>query len=430
MNLFIYRLLKFVLSPAIFLLLMWRALRGREDKANFAERRGIASVPRPYGTLVWVHGASVGEVVSTLPVLHALRHQKPDLPLLLTTGTITGRRMLNANAKLLKGNGPVIIQYAPLDTMRAVRRFIEHWRPTLSIFTESDFWPELLSAAPNPVLINGRISNRSWPKYQRWSWFFRPLISRFKLILAQSNLDAERLAGLGGGNVHVSGNLKFDADPLPCDPAQLEKFSNALYRRPVLVAGSTHPGEEALMAQLHMALKPSVPELLTIIVPRHPHRGTQVANEVQRYTKAVKRRGLGEMPVLGGARHTDIYIADSLGELGLWYRLATVAVIGGSLVKHGGHNPLESLKLGIPTLAGPYMYNFQDMLPSLIQAGLVTIAADLPTLTRTLQQLFTHPLEIEGMREHIRQKMPGFSGPSKLAATHITNLLISLTAQV
>ena len=425
MHLWIYRTLKALLFPVIFLIVAWRAFRGREDRENFQERRGIASMPRPAGPLLWVHGASVGEVVSTQPVLRALRKHNPNLNLLLTTGTTNGRRMLNKVSSQLPGNGATCVQYVPLDTMGATSAFIKHWQPQVSVFTESDFWPELLSKAPTPVLLNGRISDRSWKRYQRWAWFFRPLISRFGLVLAQRQTDADRIAALGAKNVVISGNLKFDADQLPVDPIQLEKFTQALQGRPVIVAGSTHPGEEAMLAKLHADLKPTIPGLLTIIVPRHPHRGTQAANEVARYTKSVKRRGLGEMPVLGGNRHTDIFIADSLGELGLWYRLATVAVIGGSLVHHGGHNPLESLKLGIPTFTGPHMFNFQDMLPTLTAAHLVTIAADVPTLTRNLKRLLTTPEDLKTMQDHIASQMPKLTGPSETAATRILALIPS-----
>ncbi len=423
MALFMYRLLKVLLFPVIFAILMWRGFRGREDRDNFAERRGYASQPRPTGPLLWIHGASVGEVVSTQPVLRTLRHRQPNLNLLLTSGTTTGRRMLTKIAAGLPGTGTTCVQYVPLDTQSATTRFLNHWKPSVSVFTESDFWPELLSKAPNPVLLNGRISDRSWPKYKRYSWFFRPLISRFVLVLAQRAADAERIAALGAKQVIVAGNLKFDADPLPVDAGHLEKFIAALQERPVLVAGSTHPGEEALLAQMHMNLKPAIPNLLTIIVPRHPHRGTQAANDVARYTKAIKRRGLGEMPVLGGNRHTDIYIADSLGELGLWYRLASVAIIGGSLVKHGGHNPLEPLKLGVPTLTGPHMFNFKDMLHALVEAKLVTIEPDLATLTATVRKLLTTPAELDKAQNHIMTVMPSFAGPTQTTADKLLHML-------
>jgi 3-deoxy-D-manno-octulosonic-acid transferase len=423
MQLFLYRFLKALFSPVIFLIVAWRAFRGREDRENFTERRGIASYPRPEGPLLWVHGASVGEVVSTQPVLRTLRAKYPGLNLLLTTGTTTGRKMLLKTAVAMPGTGSTYVQYAPLDTMSATANFMKHWKPNASVFTESDFWPELLSRAPRPILLNGRISDRSWPRYQRWAWFFRPLISRFELVLAQRQTDADRLSSLGARGVTISGNLKFDADPLPVDPATLEKFRQALHERPVLVAASTHPGEEEILARLHATLKQSIPTLLTIIVPRHPHRGTQAANEVARYTKSVKRRGLGEMPVLGGNRHTDIYIADSLGELGLWYRLASVALIGGSLVKHGGHNPLESLKLGTPTVTGPYMFNFQDMMPTLLSKNLITVATDEPALTKTLQRLLTNGSELANLKAHIEATIPTLTGPSTIAADKILAFL-------
>lgn len=423
MALFLYRLLKVVLFPLIFVIVAWRMFRGREDRETFHERLGKPDVARPAGPLVWLHGASVGEVVSLQPVLRELRKRRPSLPLLLTTGTINGRKTLLKFAPTLTGTGPVIVQYAPLDTSGAVKGFVTHWQPTVSVFTESEFWPELLARAPRPILLNGRISDRSWPRYQRWKWLFRSLVSRFELVLAQSAKDAQRLQQLGAKAVHVGGNLKFDADPLPADQNQLDKFRHTLAERPVLVAASTHPGEEEQVAQLHMALKNAVPELLTIIVPRHPHRGTQAVNDVQRYTKGVKRRGLGEQPVLGGPRHTDLYVADTLGELGLWYRVASVVLIGGSLVRHGGHNPLESLKLGVPTLAGPHMFNFQDMLPTLTEKGLLTIAPDVPSLARTIQGLLTDAGKMKTQRTLTATEMPKIGGSAQMAATTISTLL-------
>ena len=423
MALLLYRLLQFILAPLIFLLMAWRLARGQEEKATFDERLGHARQPRPSGPLLWVHGASVGESLSTLPVLRAIRRQQPALPLLLTSGTRTGRTTLATMAASLPDTAPIIIQSSPVDVTAAVRRFYRHWQPTVSVFIESDFWPELLSQAPHPVLLNGRISDRSWPRYRRHRWFFYPLIKRFKLALAQRDEDAKRLKALGAKHVQVAGNLKFDADPLPVDDAQLAKFQTLLAGRPVLVAASTHPGEEDQLAQLHLALKPQIPDLLTIIIPRHPHRGTQASNEIARHTRAVRRRGLGETPTLGGARHTDIYMADTLGELGLWYRLATVALVGGSLVKHGGQNPLEPLKLGVPTVSGPHMFNFKDMLPLLTERGLLTIAPDLTTLTREVQKLLTNGEALATARAHIAEVMPTLSGSSVYSATTILEQL-------
>jgi 3-deoxy-D-manno-octulosonic-acid transferase len=425
MTLWIYRLLQLSLSPLLVLLIAYRLMVGREDRARFGERLGHGSLPRPADgqPLVWFHGASVGEVVSLLPVLRLLRAARPDMHLLLTTGTRTGMRMLEKSAATIPGSGMVIPQYVPLDFGFAVGNFFAHWKPTLSIFVESDFWPELVSQAPGPILLNGKISDRSWPRYQNLAWFFRPLLGRFKHIIAQREIDAKRLRNLGALTVSIGGNLKFDADPLIADEAMLEKFRAAIGSRPTLVVASTHPGEEELAAQLHLRVKQAVPDVLTIVVPRHPHRGTAAANDMLRHTRAVHRRGTGETPHLGGPRHTDIYVADTLGELGLWYRLADVAVVGGSLVPVGGHNPLESLKLGVHTPTGPHMFNFQDMVPILTENGLLTIAATIPALAQQVTRLLQNREVVKAERSKIAATLPQLSGSSRTAALAILESL-------
>ncbi|PIZ31375.1 MAG: 3-deoxy-D-manno-octulosonic acid transferase [Alphaproteobacteria bacterium CG_4_10_14_0_8_um_filter_53_9] len=419
----LYRALLILLSPLLALHVALRLIKGKEDKTRFGERLGNASLPRPPGPLVWLHGASVGEVTSLLPVLQALRENKPDINLLLTTGTRTGFATLHRLQPHIGGSGETLIQYVPLDIPFAVKRFMSHWKPSLSVFTESDFWPILLTHAPNPILLNGRISDRSWPRYQRFHRFFTPLISRFKLVLAQREEDALRLSAMGASNVIVGGNLKFDAAPLPADDAALEKLQATLGRRPLLVAASTHQGEEEIIAGLHNKLKAHVADLLTVIVPRHPHRGTQAVGAAMRHVRAVARRGTGETPHLGGPKHTDIYIADTLGELGLWYRLADVALIGGTLVKVGGHNPLEPLKLGTPTVTGPHMFNFKDMTPLLIEKKLITLTHTDAELATAILNLLQNPSEAIKQRTHIASSMPKLTGTAGKAARHILDLL-------
>lgn len=421
MSLWIYRLLQLALSPLLLLLVLYRLAVGREDADRFGERLGHGAVPRPAGALVWLHGASVGEVNSLLPVLAQLRQARPDVHLLLTTGTRTGMRMLEKQQPALaaSGHGQVICQYVPLDVRFAVARFFRYWQPALSVFVESEFWPELVVAAPKPILLNGRVSDRSWPRYQRWAWFFRPLLKRYVHIVAQREDDAKRLRHLGANDITVGGNLKFDAAPLPVDEANLEKFRSLIGSRPTLVVASTHPGEEAEAAQLHLAVKQQVADVLTVIVPRHPHRGTAAMNEIQRYCRNVHRRGTGEMPHTGGQRHTEIYLADTLGELGLWYRLADVAVIGGSLIPHGGHNPLEPLRLGVPTASGPHMFNFQDMLPVLADNQLMKIAPNRSQLAQHIAKLLLHRDLMKDERSRIATVLPMLSGSSKTAAQAI-----------
>ena len=423
MTLWLYRLIQLVFSPLLALLVGYRLAVGREDRARFGERLGFSDTKRPDGALVWFHGASVGEVVSLLPVLRALRAIRPDLHLLLTTGTRTGMRTLERNASTIPGAGLILTRYVPLDVAPAVSNFFSNWSPTLSVFVESDFWPELICHAPRPILLNGKISDRSWPRYQNLAWFFRPLLGRFVHIIAQREVDAKRLRHLGALTVTIGGNLKFDADPLPVDEALLEKFRAAIGSRPAVVVASTHPGEEELAAQLHLRVKQSVPDLLTIVVPRHPHRGTSATNDMLRHTRAVHRRGTGEMPHLGGPKHTDIYVADTLGELGLWFRLADVAVVGGSLVPTGGHNPLEPLKLGVPTLTGPHMFNFQDMVPVLTENGLLTIAATIPALAGQIARLLQNREVVKAERSKIATTLPQLSGSSRTAAQVVLDAL-------
>lgn len=422
---FIYRLIKWLLTPLVFMLMLVRIWRGREERDRFHERLGKTDIVRPDGPLLWVHGASVGEVVSHLIVIEKVRRARPALNLLLTTGTINGRKMLERRAPALFGVGHTFIQYVPLEVTAAARSFFKHWKPTVSVFTESDFWPELLLQAPHPILLNGRISDRSYRRYKRIKWFMKPLLGRLVLALAQRPEDATRLKKLGAKHVQVGGNLKFDAAPLPVDADAVEKMRLALHGRPVLVVASTHEGEEERAAQIHMKLAEKVPDLLTVLVPRHPHRGTQAANAALRATKAVKRRGLGEMPTLGGARHTEIYVADTLGELGMWYRLADAVIMGGSLEKIGGHNPLEPLKLGIPTVCGPHMHNFKDMMPSLLENGtLVQTNTRTPATTdaaiyATLLGWFT---DTESRKTHVatlKKELPHLTGSSTLAAAAI-----------
>jgi 3-deoxy-D-manno-octulosonic-acid transferase len=418
-----YRALHYVLAPFLAVWMAVRRLRGREDPTRFDERRGIPSAARPDGKLLWVHGASAGESLSTLSVLQHLRMLRPDINVLLTTGTRSGMQVLTARAPALPGTGKTLVQYVPIDTPWATSRFMAHWKPDISVFTESDFWPELLSKAPNPILLNGRISNRSWPKYKRYSWFFKPLISRFVHILAQRPVDVERLKYLGAKNVSIGGNLKFDAEPLPVDAHQLAKLQTAIGGRPTLVVASTHPGEEEEAAKIHLQLRTAVPDLLTIIVPRHPHRGTQATNDLHRHVRFIHRRGIGQMPKKSGPTPTDIYVADTMGELGMWYRLAHVAVIGGTLLKYGGHNPIEPLKLHAATVAGPHFYNFDDMVPGLVDAGVLTVAPSLAQLIQTLRLWLTNPELLNQVRGKIAGTMPAIGGASYTAATLLSSYL-------
>lgn len=353
-----------LLTPVVRLWLQRRVTQGKENAARLSERFGQTARPRPSGLLVWCHGASVGEAQALLPLLQHLHLQRPDVTLLLTTGTVTSAALVEQRA----GDG-VIHQFIPVDLPDAVDGFLDHWRPDLVLWSESDFWPgilaELRQRSIPALLANARLSERSvgrWllaPNTARW------LLSGFDTIYAQTGGDAERLQRLGAARVIEAGNLKQAAPPLPADDAALSDWCARLAGRPLWLAASTHPGEEAQIAAAHRLLKPQLPGLLTMIVPRHPDRGGTLKQELAAPDLQVALRSAGEMPTAD----TDLYIADTLGELGLWYRLAPIVMMGGSLVPTGGHNPLEPARLGCAVLFGPQMFNFSEASAGMLAAN-------------------------------------------------------------
>ena len=361
------------------LMLRARAGRGKEDPARIGERHGRASRARPSGTLVWVHGASVGESIAALPLVTAIL-EKQDRHVLVTTGTVTSARLMGDRLP-----PRAFHQYAPLDSPASVRRFLGHWRPDLALFVESEFWPNLIletQARGVPMaLINARISERSYRGWSRAGALAKRLLSSFDECLAQDDATGTRLEALGAQSVTVSGSLKADAAPLPVDEAALEQFRAAIGARPLFLAASTHPGEETLL--LDVALKLRATNALTVIVPRHPVRGAEIEAEAIAKGLTVGRRSTGALPV----SMTDVYIADTLGELGLFYRAAPFAFLGGSLIPHGGQNPLEPARLGTAVITGPHTHNFDETFRALLASqgeGLVRTTEDLHTLVARL----------------------------------------------
>ena len=352
--------------PALRVALARRARRGKELPARLAERRGIASRPRPAGKLLWLHAASVGEAVSLLPLLRAL---PPSLHVLFTTGTVTSAHLLAERLPALGLEARVIHQFAPVDVAAWVRRFLAHWRPDAVAFVESELWPHMIAQAASRgkplMLLNGRMSERSLRGWLRAPWLARRLIGAFDRIFAQSEADAARFLRLGGRQVEAAGNLKFCADPLPADEGAVADLRQALAERAVWLAASTHRGEEEIIARVHRRLLGEFPDLLTIIVPRHPGRGSEIAAAL-----AAPQRSRHPAPPAGG-----LWIADSMGELGLFYRAVGVVFMGKSLGAeagsraYGGQNPLEPARLGCAVAIGPEHGNFDEAVALLRKAG-------------------------------------------------------------
>ena len=384
MTLRVYRKLSSAMVPLAPALMKRRLKQGKEDPARIGERRGFSDDIRPHGPLVWIHGASVGEVLAAAALVEKLRAL--NIRILLTSGTVTSASIV---AKRFPAD--IIHQYVPYDSPRYVARFLDHWRPSLALFIESDLWPNLiLSSAARRlpmVLINGRMSPRSFPRWSRMSGTISALLGKFEVCLAQSDTDAERFTALGSRNVVTTGNLKLDVPAPPADAARLERLMAATRGRPVIVAASTHPGEEEILLETHRTLAGFFPSLLTVIVPRHPDRGEAIARMIAASGLHAGLRSREELPTAA----TDIYVADTMGELGLFYRLAPIVFMGGSLVPHGGQNPIEAVKLGASIVHGPHVFNFTDVYAALDRAGGARRADTGEALVKQLGQLLADP---------------------------------------
>jgi len=361
----------------------WRARQGKEDRARRGERYGRPSRPRPVGPLIWVHAASVGETNAVAPLVHELLNS--EINVVLTTGTVA-----SANVATRVFGDTVTHQYVPLDLRPAVRRFLGHWDPDLAVFVESEVWPmtilELNAHRIPQVLINGRLSDRSFAAWQRRPHLAEVLFEKFAHVVAQSDEDGDRFQMLGARPVTVSGNLKADAVPPRVDERALAMLSAQLQGRPVWAAISTHPGEEKLAAEVHMILRDRHPGLLTIIVPRHPDRSSRIVSELAELQLTVARRTTGEaIP-----QSADILLGDTIGEIGLYLRLSEIAFLGRSMTAQGGQNPLEPAMLGTAILSGRNVQNFRESYQKLIRAGGARLVRDRDMLAGAVHHLLKH----------------------------------------
>lgn len=380
----LYRLATQAGGPLIARHLRRRQARGREDATRFGERQGKASLARPEGFLVWFHAASLGEALSVLPLVERMSAEWPRLEVLLTTGT-------RSSAEVLAQRLPERARhhYVPADRPCWVRDFLSHWRPDLALWVESELWPNLLLETARRhvpmVLLNARLSERSFCRWRLLRGAAGLLLRHFSLCLAQSEETAERLHRLGAPSVRHLGDLKAAAPPLPADAGALASLRALCGTRPLWLAASTHPGEEEIAAAVHRRLAAHVPGLLSLIVPRHPERSEAIAALLARQGLRVARRSQSA-PL---ASETEIYLADTIGELGLFYRLVDLVFVGGSLVPRGGHNPLEPARLDCDILHGPSTENFRHVYVALDAAGAARAVQDAAALADQVGHLLT-----------------------------------------
>lgn len=358
-----------------------RMAAGKEHAERLPERMGEAALPRPDGPLVWFHAASVGEAVSLLELLRRLGDARPDVVRLVTTGTVTSARLLGE--RMPEG---CIHQFVPVDVLPWVQRFLDHWRPDLAVWTESELWPAMLWETHRRgvpmMLLNARISNRTHRRWRLARGAAAALLRRFDRILAQDDLAAEQLEAIGAdpARLEVTGSLKEGAAPLPHDEPERVRIVRALNSRRLWVAASTHAGEEEPVLSAHARARRTVPGLVLILAPRHPDRADAVTDLIRARGLSVARRSAGDAI----ETDTDVYLADTLGELGLWYRIAPVSFVGGSLADVGGHNPFEPALLGSAIIHGPHVRNFADAYAKLGRAGAAIEVASEEELARAL----------------------------------------------
>jgi 3-deoxy-D-manno-octulosonic-acid transferase len=369
------------LAPA---LLARRARAGKEDAGRISERLGRPTTPRPDGPLVWLHGVSVGESLSLLPLIGALKAARPGLTLLVTSGTVTSADVL---ARRLPPG--VIHQYAPVDAPGAARRFLDHWRPGAALFVESELWPNLIVAAKargvKLALLSARMTDGSADGWGRAPATARVLLRAFDLVLPQDAATEARLQRLGAATgPYLNLKLLGEAPPVDTDLAAALKADG----RRIVLAASTHPGEEPLIAEVFRAATGDTSALL-IVAPRHPDRGPTVAADLRAQGFTVARRAANETLTPAATA----YVADTLGELGAFYSAADVVVLGGSFVEGvGGHNPLEAARLGCAIVTGPHVFNAGEIFAEMFALVAALEAADGAALARHIAGLLANPV--------------------------------------
>ncbi|WP_336278850.1 lipid IV(A) 3-deoxy-D-manno-octulosonic acid transferase [Bartonella sp. CB175] len=380
--LLIYRIVGFCLRPVIPLYLFFRAIRGKEDWGRQKERLGKSHKARPQSPLIWFHAASVGETLALVPLINYILSLKINI--LLTTCTVTSSSLVE------KYFGDRLIhQYAPLDLDSVVRRFIGHWKPDLVLICESEIWPlrikELAKMRIPQILVNAHMSERSFKSWQKRRVLARHIFQHIDMAIGQNERDITYYHALGVKSVAFSGNLKADVC-LVEDRALLEHYRNAIGNRPVWAAISTHEGEEQVAFDVHRILKNYLPDLLTIIVPRHPERSEDLIKRCGNESLRFIRRSNNTIPDV----NTDIFWGDTIGEMGLFLRLSKVSFIGKSLCGHGGHNPLELAFLGSAILTGPHISNFQETFEQFLMHDAAYMVHDTKQLASQVYRLLTN----------------------------------------
>ena len=387
-----YKFFTIISSPLMKFYILLRVLFGKEDKLRYKEKFVITELKRPEGQIIWLHAVSLGEFNLLAHVVRSLNSKFPNLIFLITTTTINA-----ANAfKTAKLNNS-IHQFFPLDIPSCITSFLKHWRPDLIIFFESEIWPNIISEVNKKIpfiLANARLSDQSFYRWKMFHTIASDLFAKFSIVLASTKTDYFKFKHFMNTNLHYVGNIKNACPPLGYSKALYDKLQKQLEGKLVWVAASTHFGEEGIIISIHDRLKKFYSNLVTIIVPRHPVRGKEI--------KAIADKFNFKTSLYSDEISTtdwEIYIADCIGELGSFYRLTSIAFIGGSLIKQGGHNILEAAKLRCAIIVGPYTYNFKDIVEEFLDNEAILIVNDENTFLEKLKELFDNPEKTNAFSE-------------------------------
>lgn len=417
----IYSFIFYLITPLL-LLKLWR--RGKQAPAyrqRIGERFGFSSKTTPTKPL-WVHAVSVGEVVAITPVLKQLIARYPKLPILVTTSTPTGADRV---AKLFKDFPQVWHQYCPYDQPGAVSRFLALQRPLGLLIVETELWPNMLAkcvARKIPVMLaNGRMSEKSAAGYAKVAALSKPMLAQLTLLVAQYEVDGARFKQLGLPPEHllISGSIKFDLELDPQILVKAQQLREQIGARPVLILGSSHEGEELGVLEQMAELWQSQPDLLLIVVPRHPERFSAVATLAAQYSSQVLKRSEN-----APNQQCQIYIGDTMGELGMLYAAADLAIVGGSFISVGGQNPIEPASVATAVLMGPQQYNFSVICPALEAAGGMHSVADYGALQVQLQTLFANPEQLAVMSSSAKRHVESQRGATQTLLNSIERVLL------
>lgn len=414
----LYRLLSKRSAPALRCYLNHRIKRGKEDAGRIDERYGIPSAPRPDGKLIWIHAASVGEAQAALILLNQINTRLSDSTrpphILVTTGTQTSAQLMEQR---LPDNATH--QYIVLDHPDWVRAFFDHWRPNMAFWMESELWPNILKFIKKRhipcALINARMSKTSFRNWKKAKGMARNALSAFDTVLCQTETHKEYFEVLGAQNVIVTDNLKYSATALPYGEKALKELEKATKSRSIWLYASSHKGEESLTCDIHKRLKQLHPDILTILVPRHPERRTEIEKDCDGLVTQLrsKKKQIN--------KKTEIYIADTLGELGLFYKVSDIAVIGRSFSDDGGggHNPLEASLLDCAVITGPNHQNQQEIFDDMLAENAAIVVNDKDALYKTIQSL----MDNEQQRKELIKAGASFAKKKANVINHVMDEL-------